>query len=105
MNECRPEQDLNGLDANLHWIKSSLSFCNSNCVEVASLPERQVGVRDSKNPDGAVLRFTADEWHAFVGGVRIGEFDSFGSLCTTEDECCALLSNLWVNNSRAKDLR
>jgi len=31
-------------------------------------------VRDSKNPDSAILRFTADEWSAFVKGVEAGEF-------------------------------
>ena len=60
-----------------HWFKSSLSFCNSNCVEVASLPGGQIGVRDSKDTEGPVLRFTPGEWDAFVGGVRNGEFDSF----------------------------
>jgi hypothetical protein len=25
-----------------------------------------------------VLRFTPDEWRAFIGGVRMGEFDDFG---------------------------
>jgi hypothetical protein len=62
------------------WIKSSLSFSNSNCVEVASLPENAIGVRDSKDSEGPVLRFTPDEWHAFLGGVRSGEFDSFGGI-------------------------
>jgi hypothetical protein len=62
------------------WIKSSLSFSNSNCVEVAGLPEGEVGVRDSKDIKGPVLRFTPDEWHAFLGGVRNGEFDSFGNI-------------------------
>jgi hypothetical protein len=62
------------------WIKSSLSFSNSNCVEVASLPENEIGVRDSKDAAGPVLRFTPDEWHAFLGGVRNGEFDSFGGI-------------------------
>ena len=61
-----------------HWVKSSLSFSNSNCVEVASLPGGKVGVRDSKDPEGPVLRFTPDEWSAFLGGARNGEFDSFG---------------------------
>jgi Domain of unknown function (DUF397) len=62
------------------WIKSSLSFSNGNCVEVANLPHGEIGVRDSKDPKGAVLRFTPDEWHAFLGGVRNGEFDRFGSI-------------------------
>ncbi len=61
------------------WIKSSLSFSNSNCVEVADVPEGGIGVRDSKDAEGPVLRFTPGEWLAFIGGVRNGEFDSFGS--------------------------
>jgi hypothetical protein len=61
-----------------HWIKSSLSFSNSNCVEVSSLPDGEIGVRDSKDRKGPVLRFTPDEWNAFIGGARNGEFDSFG---------------------------
>jgi hypothetical protein len=60
------------------WTKSSLSFSNSNCVEVANLLNGEIGVRDSKDSEGAVLRFTPGEWHAFLGGVRNGEFDSFG---------------------------
>jgi hypothetical protein len=62
----------------LNWIKSSLSFSNGNCVEIASLADGGVGVRNSRNPEGAVLTFTPDEWHAFIGGVHNGEFDSFG---------------------------
>jgi Domain of unknown function (DUF397) len=61
-----------------YWIKSSLSYANGNCVEVASLPGGTVGVRNSRDAAGPVLVFTPDEWHAFVGGVRKGEFDSFG---------------------------
>ena len=63
-----------------HWTKSSLSFSNGNCVEVANLPGGEIGVRDSKDPGGAILRFTPSEWHAFLGGARNGEFDSFGSI-------------------------
>jgi hypothetical protein len=66
-------------DSELHWFKSSLSFSNSNCVEVASLPQGEIGVRDSKDVEGPVLRFTSDEWRAFLGGVRNGEFDRFGN--------------------------
>jgi hypothetical protein len=65
-------------DAN--WTKSSLSFANGNCAEVASLPDGMIGVRDSKDPDGPVLRFTPDEWAAFIGGVKGGEFDRFGQV-------------------------
>jgi hypothetical protein len=66
--------------ADSHWTKSSLSFSNGNCVEVASLSHDEIGIRDSKDSEGPVLRFTPGEWHAFLGGVRNGEFDSFGKI-------------------------
>ncbi len=66
------------LNSGLSWVKSSLSFANGNCVEVASLPGGEIGVRNSRDAEGAVLRFTPDEWHAFLGGARNGEFDDFG---------------------------
>jgi hypothetical protein len=59
------------------WVKSSLSFSNGNCVEVAELPGGGVGVRNSRDPDGPVLRFTPAEWRAFLGGARLGEFDGY----------------------------
>jgi hypothetical protein len=57
------------------WFKSRRSAHNGNCVEVAFLDAGAVAVRDSKDPSGPVLRFTAAEWDAFVGGARDGEFD------------------------------
>lgn len=59
------------------WIKSSLSHANGNCVEVADLPGGQVGMRDSKDASGPVLRFPPEEWRAFLHGVRKGEFGGF----------------------------
>ena len=56
------------------WKKSSLSNSFSNCVEVASLPDGGIGVRDSKDREGPVLVFTRGEWDAFLGGVQNGEF-------------------------------
>ena len=65
-------------DSGSYWIKSSLSYACGNCVEVARLPGGEIGVRNSRHPSGPVLRFTSDEWRAFLGGVRNGEFDGFG---------------------------
>ncbi len=62
------------------WIKSSLSYANGNCVEVSDQPEGTIGVRNSRDSAGPVLRFTRDEWQAFLGGVRNGEFDDFGRI-------------------------
>ena len=72
----RPEMP----DSAPRWIKSSLSFSNGNCVEVASLPGGAIGVRDSKDAEGPVLRFTPDEWRAFLGGARTGEFDGLSQI-------------------------
>ena len=74
MSENSPERPGSGPC----WVKSSLSFSTGNCVEVASLAGGEVGLRNSRDPDGPVLRFTSDEWHAFLGGAQNGEFDSFG---------------------------
>ncbi|GAA0995483.1 DUF397 domain-containing protein [Acrocarpospora macrocephala] len=62
--------------SNAAWRKSSLSGSGNNCVEVASNLPGIVGVRDSKHPTGPALIFTADEWSAFLGGVKSGEFDT-----------------------------
>ncbi len=57
------------------WCKSTYSGGNGgNCVEVASNLPGIVAVRDSKDPDGPALVFTADEWRAFISGARAGEF-------------------------------
>ena len=59
--------------SNATWRKSSHSV-NNGCVEVAFV-DGQVGVRDSKDRQGPMLVFTANEWEAFIGGARDGEFE------------------------------
>lgn len=44
------------------------------CVTVAVKPEG-VAVRDSKDIGKTTLRFTHDEWSAFVKSVKAGQFD------------------------------
>jgi Domain of unknown function (DUF397) len=54
------------------WVRSGRCE-SSGCVEVAFVGE-EIAVRNSTQPDGPVVRFTKDEWRAFLGGVLDGEF-------------------------------
>jgi Domain of unknown function (DUF397) len=54
------------------WRKSARCG-DSACVEVARVDGEYL-VRDSKNPQGPRLRFTAREWEAFTAGVVAGDF-------------------------------
>jgi hypothetical protein len=40
------------------------------CVEVADNLTGVIAVRDSKDSDGPVLRFSRADWSAFVAGIR-----------------------------------
>jgi uncharacterized protein DUF397 len=55
------------------WFKSSWSQANG-CVEVAFV-EDQIALRDSKDPNGPVLVFTAHEWASLLGKIRNGELE------------------------------
>ena len=62
--------------ADARWTKSSYSGTGGgNCVEVAHLLGKRRAVRDSKNPVGPALIFTAANWAAFTADVRAGQFD------------------------------
>lgn len=67
----KPMVDFSGVA----WRKASASNACGACVEVA-YKDGVYGLRDSKDPEGPVLRFTADEWLAFLAGARAGEFDA-----------------------------
>jgi hypothetical protein len=54
------------------WRKSTR--CGSGaCVEVTKLDDTYL-MRDSKDPEGPVLHFSAAEWESFVRGVNAGDF-------------------------------
>ncbi|MFD7436299.1 DUF397 domain-containing protein [Streptomyces sp. NPDC059861] len=61
------------LDA--RWTKSRHSNAEGNCVEVAALIDGGVALRNSRDPDGPALVYTADELAAFLAGAKDGEFD------------------------------
>ncbi|MEV6313663.1 DUF397 domain-containing protein [Streptomyces sp. NPDC051776] len=49
------------------WRKSSYSSGQGGeCVEMTRLAGAAVAVRDSKDPDGPRLHFSADAWHTFL---------------------------------------
>jgi hypothetical protein len=56
--------------ASLVWFKSSYSSGNGQCVEGARLPDGGIAVRDSKQPDVAMLRFGPCEWRVFTEGIK-----------------------------------
>lgn len=62
-----------GACVEIGW-QTSKQCTSDGCVEVHQCGDQFV-VRDSKDKDGPVLTFTRDEWDAFVGGVKDGEFD------------------------------
>lgn len=57
------------------WVKARKSGgSGGSCVELRRNGDT-VELRDSKHPDGAILRFTNAELDAFLDGARNGEFD------------------------------
>jgi hypothetical protein len=70
-----PAPNLDGLA----WRTSTFSGsggASSGCVEVASLPDGGIAVRDTKDRSRSAHRHSALAWQAFLAGVRAGEFGS-----------------------------
>ncbi|MER6396774.1 DUF397 domain-containing protein [Kitasatospora sp. NPDC059973] len=62
------------MTTDLVWRKSSFSGSEGgNCVEVADGAAGAVPVRDSKDPYGPSLTFTADAWGSFLTALHTGE--------------------------------
>lgn len=61
----------NAIDtAALAWFKSSKSSANGQCTMCARLPNGDMAVKDSKDPHGPVLLFSATEWQAFTRNIK-----------------------------------
>jgi hypothetical protein len=71
-------QFVNGAPADLlgavQWRKASFSGNSNACVQFASLPDGQIGVRNSRDPHGPALVFTRDEIGAMLHGAAAEEF-------------------------------
>jgi hypothetical protein len=57
------------------WRKSERSNPSGNCVELAALPAGGAAVRNSRDPEGPALIYTAAEITAFLQGAKDGDFD------------------------------
>jgi hypothetical protein len=58
----------------IHWRKALRSVGNGNCVEVGPVAAGVV-VRDSKDPDGLVIRYSPNSWELFITQAQSGFFD------------------------------
>jgi hypothetical protein len=58
---------------NTEWQKATKSGNNGECVEMRR-HNGTVQVRDSKNPEGAVLSFNAREIAAWIDGAKKDEY-------------------------------
>jgi hypothetical protein len=56
------------------WRKSQRSIANGACVEVAPV-SGVIAVRDSVDPAGPVVRYSAQTWQAFIAHAKTGTFD------------------------------
>lgn len=64
------------LPSTISWQKSRRSSPNGNCVEMAALPDGDYAVRNSRDPHGPALIYTAAEMDAFINGAKDGDFDN-----------------------------
>jgi hypothetical protein len=64
-----------GTPGHLIWRKATYSIANGDCAEVASAAGIVV-VRDTKDPNELVLRYSSGSWRTFISQARAGSFDA-----------------------------
>ncbi|RIV39785.1 DUF397 domain-containing protein [Micromonospora radicis] len=73
---------MSGSQAEIAWHISTKSDSNGgSCVEAGPVLDgsRRVAVRDSKAREAGMIVYAAEEWAAFVAGVKGGEFGTAAS--------------------------
>jgi hypothetical protein len=73
MPESADERD------SLNWRKARRSMNHGACAEVATGATGTRGIivmRDSKDPEGPVLRYTGSAWQSFVAAVKGRNFSA-----------------------------
>jgi Domain of unknown function (DUF397) len=72
----------NGMPAgdlkDVRWRRASATegVAEGAGVEMAQLPDGQIAVRNSADPDGPALIYTRAEIEALIGGAQDGDFDA-----------------------------
>jgi len=61
-------------DKSVTWRKSTFSGATNDCIEIADGCAGIVPVRDSKDPNGPELIFSAGAFADFVSAVKAGDF-------------------------------
>lgn len=56
------------------WRKSTKSIANGQCIEIATLLNGRLGVRDSVDKAGPTAAFAPNVWRTFLTGVKNGDF-------------------------------
>jgi len=63
-----------GIQTDVTWY-TSLSCNAGQCVKVGASGQT-VLIADSKTPNGPILKYSPDEWRAFLAGAKNGDFDN-----------------------------
>ena len=52
------------------WRKSTYSFADNTCVEVAATSQGRAAVRDTQDREGPELAFGTQDWRHFLDRIR-----------------------------------